>query len=232
MQLMAIGCGISVSYPIYRLTYLGYGLGGADFPLTEDQFDMGGNLLQVATILPVIAGSGIRAIDLVARGLRNRRALIDLRPLWIDLVCVLSPDTVRKHLDQGTSSFRDWWSVRNTYDRLDQRVVEIWDAAYELLPWIDENLPARALAAARVEGFTGDDAEAAAEAVCLRIARRRAVDGEPQAFPATVEPLLALRDDQEANARWLTRVAAIYTSTRLDSVEKALANENEMVGTA
>ncbi|MFD5696474.1 hypothetical protein [Streptomyces lasiicapitis] len=36
-----------------------------------------------------------------------------------------------------------------TYDRLDQRVVEVGDATYELLPWIDEDLPARAPATAR-----------------------------------------------------------------------------------
>ncbi|MFE0177963.1 MAB_1171c family putative transporter [Streptomyces sp. NPDC059002] len=232
MQMMALGCGLGVTYPLYRLTYLGYGLAGAEFPLTEDQFDMGGNLLQIATILPVVAGSSIRAIDIVARGLRNRRALIGLRPLWVDLVCVLSPDTVRKHLVDGTSLIRDRWGMCSMYNRLDQRVVEVWDATYELLPWVDEDLPTRALAAVRAEGFTGDDAEAAAEAVCLRIARRRAVDGESHAFPSTVEPLLTLRDDQEANARWLTRVGAVYTSTRLDGVEKALTTVDEKVGTA
>ncbi|MGA4842155.1 MAB_1171c family putative transporter [Streptomyces sp. G45] len=232
MHLMAVGCGLGVTYPLYRLTYLGYGLAGAEFPLSEDQFDLGGNLLQIATILPVIAGSSIRAIDIVVRALRHRRALIALRPLWVDLVVVLSPDTVRRHFDEGSSLVRDRWLMRHTYDRLDQRVVEIWDATYELLPWIEEDLPERALAAVRAAGPTGDDAEAAAEALCLRIARRRAVDGEPHAVPSTVEPLLALRDDQESNALWLTRVGSYYGSTRLDDIEKALTTGAEKVGTA
>lgn len=231
MQLMAVGCGLGVSYPIYRLVYLSVGLVGTEFPLSEDQFDMGGNLLQIATILPVLAGSSVRAFDLIARGIRNRRALVQLRPLWTDLVCVLSPDTIRRHLDQGSSLIRDRWWMRSVYDRLDQRVVEVWDGTYELLPWIEEDLPARALAAVRAEGFAGDDAEAAAEALCLRIARRRAVDGEPHAFPSTAEPLLALRDDQEANARWLTRVGAFYTAARLDGIENTLTSEGEKVAT-
>lgn len=142
-------------------------------------------------------------------------------------MCVLAPDTIRKHLNHGTSLIRDRCSVHNTYDRLDQRVVEVCDATYELLPWIDEDLPARALAAVRADGYGDDDAEAAAEAVCLRIARRRAVDGEPHALPSTIEPLLALRDDQEANARWLTRVAGCYTSARLDAIEKALTTTKD-----
>ncbi len=61
-------------------------------PLTGgEQFDTGGSLLEIATILLVIAGSSIRAVDILIRGLRNRRALIGLRPLWVDLVCLLSP---------------------------------------------------------------------------------------------------------------------------------------------
>ncbi|QIB47755.1 hypothetical protein [Streptomyces aureoverticillatus] len=60
-----------------------------------------------------------------------------------------APDNIREHLGQGTSLIQDRCSVSITYDRLDQRVVEVCDATYELLPWIDEDLPARAPAAAR-----------------------------------------------------------------------------------
>lgn len=222
MQLMAVGCLIGTSYPLYRLVYLGYGLVGAEFPLTGDDFDMGGNLLQIATILPVVVGSSIRAIDLVARGRRNRRALIQLRPMWADLACVLGPDKIRTYLAQGTTPRTDRWRPRNVYDRLDERIVDISDAAFELLPWIDEDLPPRALAAARAHGRRGDWAEAAAVALCLRVARRRAVDGEPHTRPSTVEPLLELRDDQEANAAWLCRVSFFYTSRRLDEIEALL----------
>ncbi|GAA2880798.1 DUF6545 domain-containing protein [Streptomyces mexicanus] len=232
MRLMAVGCGFGAVYPLYRLTYLGFGLAGADSPLTGEQFDTGGSLLEIATILLVIAGSSIRAVDILIRGLRNRRALIGLRPLWVDLVCLLSPDSIRKHLAEGTSLARDRWNPRNLYERLDQRVVDVWDATYELLPWIEEDLPARAKAAVQDQGITGGEAEAAAAALCLRIARRRAVGGEPHAVPSTVVPLLALGDDQEANARWLARVGALYFSEHLDAVEKELTTQAEKVHAA
>ncbi|MER5301404.1 MAB_1171c family putative transporter [Streptomyces lasiicapitis] len=225
MQLMAIGCIIGTSYPLYRLVYLGYGLVGGDYPLNDDQFDMGGNLLQIATILPVLGGSSIRGIDLVARARRNRRALIRLRPMWGDLACVLGPDKIRSYLTEGTTPRADRWRLRNVYDRLDERIVDISDAAFELLPWIDEGLPARALAAARAQGHGGDCAEAAAVALCLRIARRRAVEGEDLAHPPTVDPLLELRDDQEANAAWLSRVSFFYSSDHLDEIEAVLNTE-------
>lgn len=57
MQLMAVGCIIGTSYPLYRLVYLGYGLLDGDFPLIGNEFDMGGNLRKIATILPVVIGS-------------------------------------------------------------------------------------------------------------------------------------------------------------------------------
>ncbi|MGC5042411.1 DUF6545 domain-containing protein [Streptomyces albidoflavus] len=225
MQLMAVGCVIGTSYPVYRLVYLGYGLVGGEFPLTGDQFDMGGNLLQIATILPVVIGSSIRGIDLVARNRRNRRALLQLRPMWGDLACVLGPDKIRTYLVDGTTPRADRWRLRHAYDRLDERIVDISDSAFELLPWIEEDLPARALDAAHAYGRRGDWAEAAAVALCLRIARRRAVDGAAPARPSTVEPLLELRDDQEANATWLSRVSFFYSSNRLDEIEALLNTE-------
>lgn len=229
MQLMTVGCVIGTSYPIYRLIYLGYGLCDAEFPLTGDQFDMVGGLLQIATILPVVIGSSIRGIDLVARSRRNRRALIRLRPMWADLACILGPDKIRTYLADGTTPRTDRWRPRNVYDRLDERIVDISDAAFELLPWIDEDLPDRALAAARAHGLAGDSAEIAAEALCLRVARRRAVEGEPHSAPSTVEPLLELSDDQEANAQWLTRVSAYYFCEHLVAVEKDLTSGTEKV---
>ncbi|NGO66996.1 MAB_1171c family putative transporter [Streptomyces boncukensis] len=225
MRLMAAGCVIGGSYPLFRITYLTYGLTGSEFPLTAAEFDLVGTLIPLATILPVIAGSSIRGFDVVGRARRNRRALIRLRPLWADLVFVLSPDKIRDYLANGTSPAHDRWRLRGAYNRLDARVVDISDAAFELLPWIDEDLPARALAVARAHGLTADDANAAATALCLRVARRRAVDGEPPACPSTVEPLLELRDDQEANAQWLTSVSTYYAFEWLDGLEKELTEE-------
>ncbi|MFI5664380.1 DUF6545 domain-containing protein [Streptomyces sp. NPDC051684] len=184
MKLMALGCFIGISYPLYRLLYLSYGLDGVEFPLDGDTFDMGGSLLQIATILPVVIGSSIRGIDLVARARRSRQALIRLRPMWADLACVLGTDKIRGYLLHGASPARDRWGLRHAYERLDERIVDISDAAFELLPWIEPDLPARSLSAARAHGIQGDDAEAAAVAACLHLARRRAVDGEPTALPA------------------------------------------------
>ncbi|GEB50430.1 MAB_1171c family putative transporter [Streptomyces cacaoi] len=221
MYLMAAGAGVGALYPCYRLTYLVCGLTGWAYPLTEAEFHRGGSLIQAATILLVIIGSSVRAADMLWRSVRYRRGLIALRPLWQELVSVLTPDVILTHLKHGTSPKEDRRRLRDLYGRLDARVVEISDAHFELLPWISTDLHHRALVAARAAGLHGADARAAREAICLRAARTKAIDGEAHASrPAG--PVLALHNDLLDNASWLAKVARHYTSPRLAAVTAEL----------
>lgn len=224
MRFMAVGCWFGAVYPWYRGFFLVYGLTGAPFPLDADAVDKVASLIQVATILPVIAGSSVRVVDMVADRIRYRRWLIAIRPLWLDLIAVLPEDVMAAKLTVAPSGVADRWRIRDLWHRLDQRVLEISDAAYELLPWIDGDLPRHGLAAARASGLHGKDARAAAEAVCLRIARRAAAQDAPPAEDRPAAPYSPIRmsTDLATNARWLARVAGHYTSPLLDEIEETL----------
>lgn len=225
MRMMATGAGAGALYPVYRLSFLVCGFTGWTFPLSEGEFHRGGSLIQLVTILPVLLGSSVRAAELLVRAIRLRRGMIALRPLWVELVSVLPPDVIRRRLWAGSCSQGDRRRVRDLYGRLDERVVDISDACFELLPWIDEDLPRRALAEAEAAGLQGTDARAAQQALCLRAARMRAVDGEPFAASPAVS-VLSLSNDLLANAGWLARVTRHYTSPLLADAVTTLTGQD------
>ncbi|MET8717440.1 MAB_1171c family putative transporter [Streptomyces sp. NPDC004735] len=225
MRLMAAGAGAGALYPVYRLTFLLCGFTGWKYPLDETAFHRGGSLIQMVTILLVLTGSSVRAGELLLRAVRMRRGLIALRPLWVELVSVLPPDVIRRRLQGGSCIQADRRRVRDLYGRLDQRVVDISDACFELLPWIDKDLHRHALAEAEQAGLSGDNAAAAQEALCLRVARMRAVDGAPYATDPA-ESVLSLSNDLLANAVWLTSVTRHYTSPQLTDAATVLAHQD------
>ncbi|MFF4902311.1 MAB_1171c family putative transporter [Streptomyces sp. NPDC001068] len=222
MRLMAAGAAAGAFYPVYRIAFLICGFTHWTFPLNEAEFHRGGSLIQLVTILFIIVGSSVRAVEIVLRAVRMRRALIDLRPLWAELVSVLPPDVIKRRFQEPTGALADRYTFTDLYGRLDARIVDISDAAFELLPWVEEDLPGRALEEARTAGLSGGEAEAAKQALCLRVARQRAVDGEPHARTPAVS-LLSLRDDLASNTRWLARVARHYASPAFDDAANRLA---------
>ncbi|MEU5978469.1 MAB_1171c family putative transporter [Streptomyces sp. NPDC047315] len=225
MRLMAAGAGVGAFYPVYRISFLICGFTGWTFPLSDAAFHRGGSLIQMATILLVLAGSSVRAAELLLRAARTRRGLIALRPLWEELVSVLPPDVIRRRLQTTPSEREEHRRVRDLYGRLDERVVDISDACFELLPWVGDDLHRAALAEAHAAGLRGEDALAAQQALCLRVARHKAVEGEPCAGrPA--ETLLSLGDDLLANSRRLARVADFYAAPDLADAATRLTNQN------
>ncbi|MET9776104.1 MAB_1171c family putative transporter [Streptomyces sp. NPDC006367] len=227
MRLMAAGAGAGALYPVYRLSFLLCGFTGWTYPLDEAAFHRGGSLIQLVTILLVIAGSSVRAAELLLRKARKRRGLIAIRPLWEELVSVLPPDVIRRRLHTTPSAREERRRCRDLYGRLDERVVDISDACFELLPWVSEDLHRRALQEARAAGLHGADARAAREALCLRVARMHAVDGAPcAAHPA--ETVLSLRNDLLSNAQWLARVAHHYASPHLAAAATRLAGHTAL----
>lgn len=223
MRLMALGAAVGSFYPVYRISFLLCGFTGWTYPLSEEEFHLGGSVIQLVTILFVIVGSSVRAADFALRAFRLRRGLIALRPLWEELVSVLPPDVVRRRLKDGTSAQEERRRLRDLYGRLDQRVVDISDASFELLPWVGQDLHRDALIEAHAAGLHGAEARAAQEALCLRIARQKAVDGEPYAAQPAMT-VLSLRNDLMLNSTWLAQVAHHYASPALaDTVAKLSA---------
>ncbi|MGW2550019.1 MAB_1171c family putative transporter [Streptomyces sp. NPDC001635] len=227
MGLMGAGATAGALYPLYNLSMLLSGIIGWTYPLSEAQFHRGAALMQMVTIILVIAGSSVRAADALIRTVRYRRALLALRPLWQELASILPPDQIRQHFENGTSLKDDRRRLRDLYGRLDERVVEISDACHMLLPWVSDDLPAQALEAVHALGLQGADAEAAQEALCLRVARIKAVDGEPYATLPAVS-LLSLPDDTLASALWLARVAEYYTSPQLADAVTTFAGHHTL----
>ncbi|MFF7169750.1 MAB_1171c family putative transporter [Streptomyces pseudovenezuelae] len=225
MRLMALGATVGSFYPVYRISFLAYGFTNWTYPLSEEEFHLGGSVIQLVTIAFVIVGSSVRAVDFVLRAIRQRRGLIALRPLWEELVSVLPPDVVVRRLKEVPSAQEERHRIRDLYGRLDQRIVDISDASHELLPWVSKDLHHGALIEARTAGFHGAEARAAREALCLRVARKKAVDGEPYATrrPGTV---LSLRNDLLLNSIWLSRVAHHYASPALSDAADRLSGAN------
>ncbi|ATM24794.1 hypothetical protein SMD44_p20011 (plasmid) [Streptomyces alboflavus] len=222
MRFLGLGAFAGCLYPAYRISYLAFGFASWKYPLSEPAFHLGGSLFQFVTITFVLIGSSVRAVDLVVRGIRQRRGLIALRPLWVELVSVLPPDAILRHLKKGSSPHDDRLRLGDLYGRLDERVVDISDAVFELLPWVSEDLRREALIAARGAGLHGAEARAAREAICLRVARLKAVQGESYAVrPAST--LLTLRHDLLANASWLARVSRHYTSPHIAEIANTLS---------
>jgi hypothetical protein len=222
MRLMAAGAGFGAFYPVYRLSFLICGFTDWTFPLSEGAFHRGGSLIQFATIVPVIVGSSVRAVELFLRAMRTRRSLLALRPLWEELVSVLPPDVILRCLKDGASAREERRKFRDLYGRLDQRVVDISDAWFTLLPWISEETHRQALDAAHAAGLRGNDADAAREAIALRVARTKAAEGEETADrPSGSE--MPMHNDLLTSAQWLAQVAHHYTSPRLAEAATTLA---------
>ncbi|RZU28207.1 hypothetical protein EV284_6373 [Streptomyces sp. BK022] len=222
MLLMAAGAGMGVLYPVYRISFLVCGFTPWTYPLDEGEFHLGGSLIQLVTILLVIVGSSVRAIDLAVRAMRHRRSLIALRPLWEELVGVLSADVITDRMQHTPSAREERHRLRGLYELLDQRVVDVSDATFNLLPWADHDMPQRALDAAHRAGLSGRDAKAAQEAMCIRAARLRCVGGDEEAARPVVS-MLTFDHDTRASAAWLSRVARFYNSPDLADEATRLA---------
>ncbi|WP_425245435.1 DUF6545 domain-containing protein [Streptomyces sp. NEAU-NA10] len=226
MYLMSLGCWTGVGYSLFRGSYLVYGLADIAYPMSAEAADDVASLVQVVAIGLILAGVSFRGWENATRVVRRRRWLIALRSLWLELVSVLPAEAIVRVLAEAPSPSRDRYRLRGLWERLDQRVLDISDSALEVLPWIAADLPLRALEAARAHGLEGGDAEAAAQALCLRTGRRGRADDEPRADSSPTSPLLTMGNDLDVNAAWLSRVAKYYHSPLMDALEARLTIRN------
>ncbi len=222
MHVMATGCWVGVLYFSSYLLYLGTGLVGLGPPFTEKEFENTATLVQILSILLILLGSSVRGLDTIVQNLRYRRWLITLRPMWSDLVAILPPEAIAKILGDGPSATNDRRDLRNLWERLDQRILDINDTALEVRPWVEADLPEKALDAARRLGLNETKARAAAEAYCLQSARNARADQQPYATMPSAVPVLAISGDLNTNAQWLTLVASYYGSKTLRDIDADL----------
>uniref|UniRef100_UPI003F49A9AD DUF6545 domain-containing protein n=1 Tax=Streptomyces sp. CA-136453 TaxID=3240050 RepID=UPI003F49A9AD len=223
MGIFTVGCWSGAIYFGFVGAYLLYGLTGADAPMSLGLVQVVGNLTQLVCIVGLAVGSSVKGFDAVMNLKRYRRWLIEIRPLWSNLVSVMAPDAIEDVLNNSAASLaHDRRNIRRLYERLDERIIAITDAALGVAPWIASDLPARALTAAKAEGLAGDDAQAAAEALCLYVARRGRADfTEPAEHPSDSPPL-TLHDDTEICAPWLAKVSQYYKALQSDPGEHPL----------
>ncbi|KPI15708.1 hypothetical protein OK074_2153 [Actinobacteria bacterium OK074] len=219
MYLMSAGCWTGVGYCFFRGSYLFYGLVDARYPLSAEAADQDSSFIEVASIGLILAGVSVRGWEAAARLVQRRRLLIALRPLWQELVSVLPAEAIVRVLSEAPSRTRDHYDLRGLWNRLDQRVLDISDSALEVLPWVTADLPRQAREAAHAHGLRGDDAEVAAQALCLRTGRRGCADDTPRVGLPLALPLLTLSTDLDAAAAWLSRVARRYHSPLMDVLE-------------
>ncbi|MFD3926477.1 DUF6545 domain-containing protein [Streptomyces sp. NPDC058614] len=223
MYVMSSGCWIGVGYTFFRGSYLIYGLADAPYPMSAEGADQVSSLIQAGAIGLILAGVSFRGWEAATLLVQRRRRLTALRPLWQELVSVLPAEAIVRILAEAPSRLRDRYDPRGLWRRPDQRVLDISDSALEVLPWVEADLAQRARDAAHVYGLEGDDAEAAAQALCLRMGRRGSADETPRAGLPLSTPLLTLGTDLDANAAWLTRVARRYHSPLIDTLEAHIA---------
>jgi hypothetical protein len=226
MHLMSLGCWMGVGYAFFRGSYLVYGLVGAAYPLSAADADQLASLIEVVAIGLILVGVSFRGWEAATRMVQRQRLLTALRPLWQELVSVLPAEAIVRVLAEAPSRLRDRYDPRRLWQRLDQRVLDISDSALEILPWLDADLPRRARITARACGLDGDDAEAAAQALCLRTGRRGLIDQDPPADSSLTSPLLTMGNDLDTNAAWLSRVARYYHSPLMDILEARLTTRN------
>ncbi|PAK24675.1 hypothetical protein CJD44_21125 [Streptomyces sp. alain-838] len=185
-------------------------------------------MLYLATLLWLLGSIAPASHAVVAR-VRALRALTRLHPLWRDVVSAVHsvPLHPPSRVMGGLRAAALIATVRDvvTHDatpqiRLGRYVTEIRDATHELRRRAPADLFQRARRLASAEGYSGEDAEAVAEAYWLKAAldTADAPAGMPAAFHTS-------GDDFTSEVAWLCRVARVYrrTSPHTGAILEALA---------
>jgi hypothetical protein len=197
LRFVAAGAVAGMGYSATRLANVGGGYAGLDVTKIEVLVPVSA---VVATFLTVIGLTlplaGPRASRLAA-GYRAYRSLAALwRPLYVaNPEIALNPPRARDLFRLGDIDYRVY-----------RRVIEIHDGRLALRRWIGEaDLTA---ARERAQGLTGDDRDAAVEAMVLRAGLDAKHAGCP---PDTPAPLGARdHDGFAAEVAWLRRVAEAF----------------------
>ncbi|MBB0245804.1 hypothetical protein FNQ90_17250 [Streptomyces alkaliphilus] len=174
-----IGAGMAagVAYALVRIAALIAHMTG-DGILPGDLDDRVSTYLLMTALLLIVVGSTLPVLGKLRTWGKRRRALLALRPLWLDLT--RAAPAVR--LDSPRGPTADRLDPRDMLGRLYRRTIEIRDAALVLGDHAPADLRERARRHVEARGLTGARAAVAAEACWLLAARRAKLRGEaPQA---------------------------------------------------
>jgi uncharacterized protein DUF6545 len=175
--------------------------------------------LQLVAIALILLGTCLPAASSALTTVGGNRALNTLRPLWQDLT------GSAPHVVLGAPPGRrsDALAVTDLRHRLLRRTTEIRDASQLLCGYLTDQQQALARTHLAAEGFTGEQLDAAAEAVELRTGLRAKASG---ASPQAVHTRQARRGgaNLDGEVRWLCLVADSWHDPAVTQVTDHLAD--------
>ncbi|MDT0407792.1 MULTISPECIES: MAB_1171c family putative transporter [Streptomyces] len=205
--LLVTGAGTAVGlvYAAHRVTALCVQYAGHSLLGEQNDETVSTTLLYIALLLIVI-GSTLPVAPRVARRLRAHWRLARLYPLWRHLTDVVPSS----RLHDPTGRLRDAVILSRTNDRLYRRAIEVRDSILTLSAYTTPKLRGLAYDHAITGGFIGADADVAAEACWLAVAREKCRHGGEPSGEA-VPPASGGRD-LAVELRALMRLSSAYRS--------------------
>nr|WP_158678642.1 MAB_1171c family putative transporter [Streptomyces sulphureus] len=179
LRLIGVGLSAGVLYSVVRIAALISRFEGARiFPGKLDDY-LSSYLMFTALVL-VVVGSALPALGKVRSRIRQRRALVRLRPLWHDLTSAVP--TVR--FGEVRSPLTERWDARRVGERLYRRTMEIRDAQLALSDYASPTVSAAARRHVEQHGHQGARAAVELEACRLAAAHHaRLYGGSPAPHP-------------------------------------------------
>ncbi|WP_416484268.1 MAB_1171c family putative transporter [Streptomyces sp. CL12] len=205
LLLTGAGTAIGLLYAAHRVFALVLKYNGRS--LLGDQEDKTTSTrLLFAALLLIMLGSTLPAVPRITRRLRAHWCLARLYPLWRTLTDAVPAS--RLHPPAGRLA--DAMSPRRSHDRLYRRTIELRDAILTLSAYTTPVIRARAYNHALASGLIGAQADVAAEACWLAVARERCLRGDPLSGE-TVPPASGGRD-LSTEIRALINLSTAYRS--------------------
>jgi len=207
LRCTGIGTAIGMVYALHRIAALLLRHFDRN-PVPARLDDRISDLLLFGSLLFILTGSTLPALQRLRRWSRDYRDFLFLQPLWYDLTEAVP--SVR--LDPPRSRAAERLHFRDVHVRLYRRTIEIRDAILALSDHAPGSLRDRARSHVAASGLTGARAEIAAEACWLAAAREARLRGDP---PPGGPPPSATTDggcDLPSEIKALRQLATAYDS--------------------
>lgn len=207
LRCTGIGTAIGMVYAAHRIAALLLRHFDRN-PVPAQLDDRISDLLLLGSLLFILTGSTLPALQRLRQWSRNYRDLLFLHPLWYSLTEAVP--SVR--LDPPCGRAAERLHLRGVHVRLYRRTIEIRDAILALSDHAPGALRDRARSHVAASGLTGAQAEAATEACWLAAACEARLRGDPAPggppLPVTTDGGRDLPSEIEA----LRRLATAYDS--------------------
>ncbi|MCG3039002.1 hypothetical protein L7D48_00175 [Streptomyces sp. S1A] len=168
------GTAVGMLYTAHRIVALLLNHFGRN-PVPARLDDRVSDLLLLGSLLLILVGSTLPALQRLRQWWRDYRDLLSLHPFWYSLTEAVP--SVR--LDPPRSRTAERLHLRDAHVRLYRRTIEIRDAMLALGDYTSRTLLDRARSHVEANELTGARADVAAEACRLAAAREAKLRGEP-----------------------------------------------------